>query len=378
MLKVAFDGQILLKGKKTGIAWCAESILLQLAEQKKIEKQFNCFTFAYPSESKAFLEKYRKLDYQVQECRWFHDVLYRMIWYYLPIPYSIFFKKKADVTVFFNYAVPPGVYGKKVVFVHDMAYRAFPKTVRRKTKCFLELVLEKSCKRADRIVTISEFSKQEIIRYLNVPEEKISVIPLGVDRHRFHTGYPAARIKKVKQKYGLEGEYLLYVGTIEPRKNLKRLIEAYAQLPLYVPKLVLVGKKGWLYQEIFQTVERLGLKKRVVFLGYAADQEIPLIMAGAKCFLFPSLYEGFGLPPLEAMACGVPVVTANCSALPEVAGDAAVLVEPDKTESIRQGILAVLEKEELRKQMIERGIQQAKKFSWKKTADSLVEICQRL
>ncbi len=378
MLKVAFDGQILLKGKKTGIAWCAESILLQLAEQKKIEKQFNCFTFAYPSESKAFLEKYRKLDYQVQECRWFHDVLYRMIWYYLPIPYSIFFKKKADVTVFFNYAVPPGVYGKKVVFVHDMAYRTFPKTVRRKTKCFLELVLEKSCKRADRIVTISEFSKQEIIRYLNVPEEKISVIPLGVDRHGFHTGYPAARIKKVKQKYGLEGEYLLYVGTIEPRKNLKRLIEAYAQLPLYVPKLVLVGKKGWLYQEIFQTVERLGLKKRVVFLGYAADQEIPLIMAGAKCFLFPSLYEGFGLPPLEAMACGVPVVTANCSALPDVVGDAAVLVEPDKTESIRQGILAVLEKEELRKQMIERGIQQAKKFSWKKTADSLVEICQRL
>lgn len=378
VLKIAFDAQVLLKGEKTGIAWCAESILLQLAKQKEIEKQLNCFTFAYRAENKAQIEKYRKLGYDILACKWFHDVPYRMIWNYLPIPYWIFFPRKVDVTIFFNYAIPPRVYGKKIVFVHDMAYRAYPETVRKKTRYFLELVLQKSCERADQIITISEFSKREIIKYLKVQEEKITVIPLGVDRKRFHAHYHKDQIEKVKEKYGLEGEYLLYVGTIEPRKNLKRLIEAYAQLPRKVPKLILAGKKGWFYKEIFQTVEKLGIKKRVKFLGYVADRDVPLLIAGAKCFLFPSLYEGFGLPPLEAMACGVPVVTSNTSAIPEVVGDAAVLIEPDQVESIQQGILQVMERESLQKQMVEKGIQQARKFNWKRTTDRLIEICQKL
>lgn len=379
-MKVAFDVQLLLKGEKTGIAWCAESILLEMAnkEKDKIKKQLNCFTFAYDKKQKEQVYSYQKLGYQIQECRWFHDVLYRLLWNYIPIPYSLFFRKKADVTVFFNYAVPPKVSGKTVVFVHDMAYRVYPETVRKKTRRFLELVLQKSCDRADRIVTISEFSKQEILKYLKVSEEKISVVTLGVDRKRFHTHYPADQIRLVQRKYGLKGEYLLYIGTIEPRKNLKRLIEAYASLPLETPMLVLAGKKGWMYREIFQTVETLGIGERVKFLGYVADREIPLLLSGAKCFLFPSLYEGFGLPPLEAMASGVPVVASNGSAIPEVVGDAAVLVEATKVESISHGILRVLKEKGLRERMIEKGIQRAKKFRWEKTARELLEICQRL
>lgn len=377
-MKVAFDVQLLLKGEKTGIAWCAESILLEMANKDKIKKQLNCFTFAYDKKQKKQVYSYQKLGYQIQECRWFHDVLYRLLWNYIPIPYSLFFRKKADVTVFFNYAVPPKVSGKTVVFVHDMAYRVYPETVRKKTRRFLELVLQKSCDRADRIVTISEFSKQEILKYLKVSEEKISVVTLGVDRKRFHTHYPADQIRMVQSKYGLKGEYLLYIGTIEPRKNLKRLIEAYASLPLETPMLVFAGKKGWMYREIFQTVETLGIGERVKFLGYVADREIPLLLSGAKCFLFPSLYEGFGLPPLEAMASGVPVVASNGSAIPEVVGDAAVLVEATKVESISHGILRVLKEKGLRERMIEKGIQRAKTFRWEKTARELLEICQRL
>jgi len=376
-LKVSFDGQVLLKGNKTGIAWCAENILEQFSKFEDIDKTINYFTLGYSAENRVQADKYGEKNYLLQQCGWFHDVLYRMAWNFLPVPYSFFFRKKVDATVFFNYIIPPGVKGKKIVFVHDMSYLACPETVRAKTRRFLNISMKKSCRRADVIVTISEFSKKEIIKYLSIPEEKIKVLPLGVDFNRFHTGYSEKEKGNVVQKYGLPENYLLYLGTIEPRKNLERLIRAYAhacEKKNDMPALILAGRKGWLYEDIFNTVEKLNLTAKVKFLGYVDSEDAPVLISAAQVFLFPSVYEGFGLPVLEAMACGVPVITSDVASLPEVAGEAAILVNPMDIMNMTDEILRVVEDEGLQKEMIEKGLVQAGKFSWEKTAKNLKRL----
>lgn len=378
-MKIAFDAQLLLKGEKTGIAWCAENVLMEFAKENETEKYLNFFSLGYKEEDKLQAGKYKEKGYRLQECRWFHDVLYRMGWNFIPIPYSFFFGKKADVTVFFNYAIPPGVKGKKVVFIHDMAYKAYPETVRAKTRNFLEMTLQKSCQRADKIVTISEFSKSEIIKYLKVEEKKIEVVPLGVDFGRFHTGYTEKQKQKVAEKYKIPSDYFLYLGTIEPRKNIKRILKAYALFNKeseLVPHLVLAGRKGWLYESIFAAVEELKLQEKVHFLGYVDSEDVPVLLSGAELFLFPSLYEGFGLPVLEAMACGVPVITSNVASMPEIAGDAAVLVNPLEITQIKEGISLVFSDLKKREYLLHAGIEQTKKYTWEKTAKKLRDILE--
>lgn len=373
-MKVSFDGQVLLKGNKTGIAWCAENILEQFSKYEEVDKTINYFTLGYSAENKEQADKYGEKGYYLQCCSWFHDVLYRMAWNFFPVSYSFFFRKRVDATVFFNYVVPPGVKGKKIVFVHDMSYKACPETVRAKTRRFLNVSMKKSCRRADMIVTISEFSKKEIMKYLSIPEEKIKVLPLGVDFNRFHIGYSEKEKSNVVQKYGLPENYLLYLGTIEPRKNLERLIRAYAlgcEKKNDMPPLMLAGRKGWLYEDIYNAVEELNLTDKVKFLGYVDSEDAPLLISAAQVFLFPSVYEGFGLPVLEAMACGVPVITSDAASLPEVAGDAAILVNPMDIENIADEILRVVEDNTLQKEMIEKGLSQVKRFSWEKTAELL-------
>ncbi len=380
-MKIAFDAQLLLKGEKTGIAWCAENVLMEFAKANEAEKYLNFFSLGYKEEDKLQAGKYKEKGYRLQECRWFHDVLYRMGWNFIPIPYSFFFGKKADVTVFFNYAIPPGVKGKKIVFIHDMAYKAYPETVRAKTRNFLEMTLQKSCRRADKIVTISEFSKSEIIKYLKIEEKKIEVVPLGVDFGRFHTGYTEKQKQKVAEKYKIPSDYFLYLGTIEPRKNLERLIYAYAKVlerEPDVPDLILAGRKGWLCEAIYQAVGELKIQRKVHFLGYVSDEDVPVLLSGAKIFLFPSLYEGFGLPPLEAMACGVPVITSKAASLIEVAGDAAVLVDPYDEACIVQELYSLWKEENRRKVLSERGIQRVKSYSWVRTGKMLEDICEKL
>jgi len=185
--------------------------------------------------------------------------------------------------------------------------------------------------------------------------------------------------EKIKKKYGIEGDYVLYVGTLQPRKNLVRLIEAFnITIKHYnnkTIKLVIAGKKGWMYEEIFEKVKTLGLEKEVIFTGYVADEELPVLYKGAKCFVLVSLYEGFGFPVLEALSFGVPVVVSNVSSLPEIAGNVGVLVDPYDVKDIAQGITKVLRYSNIERQsMIEKGLKQAKKFSWEKCAKETLEV----
>ena len=300
---------------------------------------------------------------------------------FLPLPYSAFFGKKADVTHFFNYIVPPFVSGKKVVTVHDMVYKAFPETVRGRTKFMLNTGLKKSMKRADIIVTDSEFSKSEILKYCPQHSGKIRVVPCGVDTEKFRPCDDMERISQVKTSLGIEGDYFLYVGTIEPRKNLGRLIFAYNALAKKLPdapKLVLAGGKGWLCDDIYAKVTELHLENKVIFTKYVPSEDMNPLMCGALAFVFPSIYEGFGMPPLEAMACGVPVLTTGEASLPEVTGDCAVICDAYSPKSIAEGLYRLCRDEKLRLELSRRGLERAKQFTWERSAEALHKIYKEL
>mgnify|MGYP005749023871 CR=1 FL=1 len=368
-MKIAFDAQLFLKGNKTGIAWCADNVIKELAKKPDYECECDFFALGHDEKQIDNLKIYEKLGVKLNPCKWFNNVIYKLIWPIIPIPYSWFFGDKRDITIFFNFIVPPGVKGKTIAVVHDMAYKAYPETVNTKTRKWLELTLKKSCKRADLIVTVSEFSKKEIIKYLGVPEKKIVVMPNGVDLDIYHPDYPEEDIEKCKSKYHIEGEYFLYLGTLEPRKNLVNLVKAYdlvkKELKDRAPKLVLAGGKGWYYDSIFETVEQLGLREDVIFTGYVPEEEVPLLMNGAKVFVFPSLYEGFGMPPLEAMACGTPVIVSNTEALQETIGNAGICVDAFDISEFGNKLIELFENSNLREILSFNGLTRARQYIWK-------------
>ena len=319
---------------------------------------------------------------KIQECDWFSGTLYRFLFCFFAIPYRLFFKEKADLTHFFNFCIPPGVYGKKVVTIHDMAFRRYPSTVRFRTKVLLKLNLKRTIKRADAVIAVSEFTKQEILHFYPISEAKVFVVPNGIDSSVFHPNYSENEVKKVKASYGISGEYFLYLGTLEPRKNLLHLIKAYIELQKEqkedFPKLVLAGGAGWMYKEIFQMVKQSKQERNILFTGYLKDKEVPLLLKGAKVFCFPSLYEGFGMPVLEAMACGTPVLTSNTTALAEIAKGAAITVNPESMKELKKGLARLHFDSKLREKYRERGFQRAQYYSWKKAAKCLEKVYQTI
>lgn len=381
-MNIAFEVQLFLKGNKTGIAWCADNLIREIAKRKDCTCQFDYFTLGYKKEQEARLKEYQEYSIKNNACRWFHNVLYKSIWPWLPLCYQLFFPTEREITQFFNFVVPPGVKGKTVTIVHDMAYMAYPQTVANKTRKWLQLTMKQSCKRADKIITVSEFSKQEIIKYLHIEASKITVMPNGVD-HKFFYPRSLQQINKVKEKFHIKQEYFLYLGTLEPRKNIERLIKAYSELlrksySSQIPQLVLAGGKGWMYESIFLIVQELKLEEKVVFTDYIENEEVPVLMSGAKAFVFPSLYEGFGMPPLEAMACGTPVITSNVSALPEIGKDAAILINPYSIEEITQAMQRILQEKSLKEELVQAGIKKAKTYTWASAAEILIQVYQEL
>ena len=340
-MKVGIEGQILVRGNKTGIPWTLHNMINSFRGDKN-EYIINYFGLGLSPEQNERMKSYAGNNIKVKCSKYFHNGIYRRIWEKIYFPYSLFFGKNCDVTLFFNYLVPTGVKGKTVNLVCDMGYKACPDLLRDNTRKELEKYCYSSCKRADLILTISQFSKDEIIKYLGIDEKKIKIIPLGVDRDKYKKINDKKRVETIKSKYGIDDQYYLYVGTIEPRKNLERLIRAYAKMVKIrrdVPKLVLAGGSGWKNQAIYDSVKELNLSDKVIFTGFVEDEDVPVLMNGALLFVFPSVYEGFGLPPLEAMACGTPTLVSNVASLPEVVGDASILVDPYDIDSILSGLL---------------------------------------
>lgn len=379
-MNIAFDA-LPLMGRLTGIGYCeAGQVNAMTALHPEHQFTLNYFAMRHLDERNADLQPYLRKNVTAKHA-FCSPYGYRLLSSFIPVPYRWFFGKDADITHFFNYIIPPFVHGKTVVTVHDMVYRAFPETVRGRTKHMLDLGLVTSMKRADRIVTDSEFSKSEIIKYYPEFAEKIRVVPCGVDLEKFRPETDAANIARVRETYGLSEQYFLYLGTLEPRKNLERLIDAYAQFAKAhenPAQLVLAGGKGWLYDGIFAKVQSLGLEDKVIFTQYIASEDMCALMSGALAFTFPSIYEGFGMPPLEAMACGTPVLVSDAASLPEVTGDSAVIVKPDSTDSIAEGLHRLFTDADLRARLRAEGLERAKLFSWERSAQMLYDVYSEL
>lgn len=377
---VSFDALPLVSDNITGIGWCEVGQTMALA--KLYPEDTWRYSFFSRKDDHIKLEKLAPFMENISpHIAHFSGYIYRAATNFVPVPYKWFFGKDSDITHFFNYIVPPSVHGKTVVTVHDMVYKAYPETVRGRTKMMLITGLKKSMKRADIIVTDSQFSKSEIIKYFPQYAEKIRVVYCGVDLERFKPCNDSERISAVKKSLGIEGDYFLYVGTIEPRKNLERLISAYhiiKQRMNDAPKLVLAGAKGWLYDSIFQRVTDLKLTDSVIFTKYVPAADMTPLMCGATAFVFPSLYEGFGMPPLEAMACGVPVLTSDAASLPEVVGDCGVICSAMSEESIADGMQKLCTDDSLRKDLSVRGLDRARGFTWDHSAETLHKIYKEI
>ena len=263
---------------------------------------------------------------------------------------------------------------KTVFTLHDLIFRFYPEMHKPLNRWFLTLMMPRFLQAADAVVAVSGCTKRDAVQTYGLDEAKIRVIYEGVNS-RFRTR-PRDVISAVRHQYGLPERYILSVGTIEPRKNLTSLLEAYRELTDGGSefKLVIVGKKGWLYEGFFRKLRELGLKNEVIFPGFVPDEDLPAVYSAADLFVFPSLYEGFGLPVLEAMACGVPVITSNTSSLPEVTGEAALLVDPKSVEALTRAITDVLENKELRDELRVKGPRQAAKFTWEKAAHQTADV----
>jgi glycosyltransferase involved in cell wall biosynthesis len=273
--------------------------------------------------------------------------------------------------------LPYGLRAAKVVTVHDLAFMRFPNQVTKKRYHYLKFMVGSSVRRADLVLTPSEATRRDVAEFCGIDADRVVVTPLGVD-----PGFQPPSLQQVtaiRERFGLVRPYILTVGTIEPRKNLARLVQAFAQVSGEFPHdLVLVGPEGWLMDEIEGAIATSGIAERVRRIGFADDAALVALYGGADAVAMPSLYEGFGLPLLEAMASGAPVLTSNVSALPEVAGEAAELVDPTSVESIAEGLSALLGSESRRDSLRRFGLERAAQFTWDRTAALTVAGYQRV
>lgn len=268
---------------------------------------------------------------------------------------------------------------KNVITIHDLAYKYYPETMPESTLRYLKNRLPEIAQKADHLIADSESTKADIIKFLAVSGEKVTAVPLGVSQN-FRPVTDPSRLSEIRERYRLPEKMILYLGTIEPRKNISGVLSAYASLCKdsdYTHDLVIAGGMGWKSRTLSDLIKTLGIEKRVRCTGYVADKDLPGLYSAADLFVFPSLYEGFGLPVLEAMACGVPVVTSGVSSLPEVAGDAAVLVDPHSVSEIASGMNRLLSDEGLRRSFREKGLVRAAHYTWKKCAEETLSVFEK-
>ena len=298
----------------------------------------------------------------------------------LPLPIDLVYGS-ADIFHSPDFVLPPVRRGRSLLTVHDLAFLLYPECAEASLRAYLEQVVPRSVERADFIAADSENTRNDLICLLGADPERVAVVPGGVDPMFSRVSY-GARLQALRRQFKLDDRpFILFVGVLEPRKNLTLLFDAYRQLRdrhKLSHRLVVVGKRGWLYDDILDHAERSPYRQDIVFTGFVPDADLPALYSAADVFAFPSLYEGFGLPPLEAMACGTPVVVSRSSSLPEVVGEAGLQVDPKNADELAAALeLAILD-DKLRDELRRKGPERAASFTWPVAAERLLEVYQRI
>jgi glycosyltransferase involved in cell wall biosynthesis len=297
----------------------------------------------------------------------------------MPITFPLALARERIDVVHVQYIAPPICSARIVVTVHDISYERYPHFFAPEAITQLRALVPLTIRHAATVLTVSEFSRQDIIRRYCVAQEKV-VVAHGSADPVFHPIHDPAQFSAARERYGTGEQFILCVGNLQPRKNLVTLINAYVRLrqaDATRHKLVLVGGKSWLYDDIFAAARDSGYIDDLVFTGFVPDDDLVALYNAAELFVYPSLFEGFGAPPLEAMACGTPVVTTNTSSIPEVVGDAALLVDPLDVEGMARAMAAVLDDHALRARLSARGLDRASAFSWDAAARTIVDVYRR-
>lgn len=361
-----------IRSKYTGIGVYTKNLIHALSKTDKHNRYFLCLN----------AENYD--DFAIEQAN-FENVLVRAplkkyyLWeqFYLPV----FIKKKRIDIIHGPRSVLPLLSGaKSVVTIHDLAFIHFPEVIRYSPINYWPVFVRRSAIRADHIIAVSKNTKKDIIRLFDIPENRITVTYEGCGDH-FKKVTDKSSLATLSERYGLPERFILYVGNIEPRKNLGILLQALILLMKNHSlelKLVIVGKKGWLYSDFFKLIKQLYLENSIVFTGYVEDKDLPGIYSLADVFVYPSKYEGFGLPLLESMACGTPVIASNTSSIPEIVGASGLLFSPNRPDELAACINQLVNDPGLRARLVQSGIERSKLFSWKKMAMETLQIYGRV
>lgn len=353
-MRIAIDTQTIL-GQKSGFGFYVKNLVDSL---KKVDPE-NEYVLIAPETEKDF------------------STPQRLIWDQFQFP-KIARQKQVDILHQPCFSAPMFYRSKIVVTCHDIISVKFPQNLPLASRLFYSKWMTFSYKAADAVITDAEHTKNDIIEYLKMKPEKIFVIPLAVSSD--FQPVMGDQVQRTAEKYGIKGKYFIHVGTLEPRKNLEFLVCAFALTVKagIEENLVITGKKGWYFEGLFALVKKMKLEDRVIFSGYGADEDMPALYSGATAMTFPSIYEGFGFPPLEAMACGTPVISSNTSSLPEVVGEAGILLAPENEQMWADKMIEVSRNANLRQRMKADGLNQAKKFSWDETAKKTIEVYKKV
>jgi glycosyltransferase involved in cell wall biosynthesis len=280
-----------------------------------------------------------------------------------------------------QYTAPPFAPCPVVTTIHDLAFEHLPETFNRRSWMQLRFTVRQTARRSAHIITVSEYSRSDISRTYGIAPQRITVTPEAASANFFPVTNET-ELKRIRESYGIEEHYILSLCSIQPRKNLVRLIEAYSCLrrvrpEVKLPQLVLAGKRGWLDSEIFRAAEQSALGREILFTGYVPEPDLAGLYSGAICFVYPSYFEGFGLPVVEAMQCGVPVIAGNRTSLPEVVGEAGLLFDPFDTQALVTALTQVIDDSEFRAALSAKGLQRAQAFDWNTTAQMTLGAYER-
>ncbi|MFC2034336.1 glycosyltransferase family 4 protein [Chloroflexota bacterium] len=304
----------------------------------------------------------------------------RKLWHQFGLPFPLeFLTTQFDVFHSPDFLLPPLRKAQGIVTIHDLAHILYPQYTDPRIVKYFTKAVNRSLERAKKVVAVSESTKKDIVKLLGVDADKIDVVYNAVDE-MFVPIKDKKQLSVVKDKYKIDHPFILSIGSIQPRKNLQRLIEAYGiihQDKEINHQLLLIGGAQWLAGDLKKKIEKLGLQDDVRFLGFVPDEDLPHLITLADVFSFPSLYEGFGIPPLEALACGTPVVSSNAPAMPEVLGDAAILVDPMNINALAEALKRSLLDKELRSKLVKKGLKRSKIFTWENAAKKQLEVYQK-
>lgn len=361
-MNIAIEASNLARPDKTGVAVYGTNLISHLAERDRENRYYLCYRLSRIRKKRFFFRTVNP-NFRVK---------------IIQEPFNRLFMKRMDLYHGLDARVYESGGMKKVVTVHDVLHYTDVFPVEPYPAGKIEKY-RKMLSAADAIIAVSHHTRKDLVQQLSVAQEKIEVVYHGVEE-RFRARNPQ-ETRAVLDRYGIGSSYLLYVGCIEARKNLSRLLEAFARVrkggyPSF--ELVMAGNPGEGADTVFQTVGKLGLEECVRIVGYVQQEDLPFLYTGAEIFLFPSLYEGFGMPVLEAMACGTPVVASSVTSIPEVAGEAALLVDPHSVESISSAIQSLLGDPSLRKAYAHKGIVRAGEFTWEKAAKQTLEVYRKV